>query len=384
MKTTNKEHIIKEKLQGVDLPDMDTSWQKMEQSLDAGIAAQTGWSAFLAKYKLYLNIFIAAVVISAVGLYVKSTTKQFINDANELVSNNTTHVSQTNYLTLDMHIDHDNDLPVPSLPAMPVSAAPARAIHPPRIVNDTLPASTEKTEDNNLPPTEVVVHYLDTMPEIVRIVDGDDLRRHRVPEVQYVRNQVGLKLQVGVLPNVNGQGIVQTAGVGLFARRFITDRTAVQLEIGYNPIAIRPMTYVERYNVFNNFNYTQTDSAQVTGLKYVTIPLNVYYQLTPELSINIGPQISFLTGLSGDITRKFQYPTAPESALTTENSAIDNRGGFNKTDIGLNAELDWRIRNRFIVGFRVQQGLSDYSHETLSPRKHVFNTIQFKASWTLN
>ena len=75
MKTTNNKHIIKEKLERVDLPDMDSAWTKMETQLDVvGNPIVHGISQFIGKYKMYLNIFIAALTIGAIGFYVKSKT----------------------------------------------------------------------------------------------------------------------------------------------------------------------------------------------------------------------------------------------------------------------------------------------------------------------
>lgn len=379
MKTTNKEHIIKEKLQGVDLPDMDTSWQKMEQSIEAVVPVQGGWSAFLAKYKIYLNLFIVAITIGAIGLYVKSKTHSTPEVLNSIES---VPMSHTSYLTFNTVIDHNNDLPVPSSPR--VAKTIYVPVTPPKPIEkiDTLANDNIIIEEIIEKPAQPIVQYFDTIVENIQI---DDVELHRTlePQFHYVHNQVGAKLQFGVLPSINGQGILQTTGFALYGRRFFTDRAAIHVELGYNPIAIRPITYVEKYNVFNNFNYSQTDIATVTGLRYVTIPVNLYIQLSPKISINAGPQISFLTGLSGDLTRKFNYPTAPETASVTENRSIDNKGGFNKTDIGFNIEFTVH-KGRIETGLRLQQSFGDYTSNQLSRQKHSFNTLQLKLSWLLN
>ena len=135
--------------------------------------------------------------------------------------------------------------------------------------------------------------------------------------------------------------------------------------------------------LFNNNNFTQTDSAVVRRLKYVTIPINWYYQLNRSLSVTVGPQISFLTGMSGDLTRKLSYPTAPESNSEVQNITITNRGGFQTKDIGINVAISFHT-GRFELGAQVQQSFGDYTNETLSKQTHRFKTLQLKAACLLS
>ena len=103
----------------------------------------------------------------------------------------------------------------------------------------------------------------------------------------------------------------------------------------------------------------------------------------PNVSISGGPQVSFLTGLSGELTRKYDYPNAPETAMVTEKTSISNRGGFNKTDFGINLEFTVHT-GRLETGVRLQQGFGDYSTNKLSRQKHSISTAQLKVSWILN
>ena len=252
-----------------------------------------------------------------------------------------------------------------------------------RPVESTVDTSAE---NSNLPPTPQTVE--DSIPEeevmtVTTIGDLSHLKQHFTKPKVYVHNQVGFKLQSGLLPDVSLQNAMQSTGFAVFARRFVTPKSAVHLEIGYNPIIIRPITYVEKYDVFKNVNYTQTDSAVVTRLKYVTIPINWYYQIRPSLSFTIGPQISFLTGVSGDLTRKLSYPTAPESESEIKNISVKNRGGFNARDIGLNLGFSGH-KGRYEFGFQIQTSFGDYTNETLSVQKHRFSTLQLKAACLLS
>ena len=105
MKTTNNKHIINDKLQGVDLPDMDASWQKMEQTIEAGGAVQGGWSAFIAKYKIYLNLFVAITTIGLVGLLVKSKTLKSGLNKQETPSYTGETAYDLNYMTFEVDLN---------------------------------------------------------------------------------------------------------------------------------------------------------------------------------------------------------------------------------------------------------------------------------------
>ncbi len=388
MKTTNNKHIIKDKLEGVDLPDMDTSWQKMEQTIEAGGITQGGWSAFLVKYKIYLNLFVAVTTIGVVGMLVKSKTltSKIEQDSTASYAGNSSY--DLNYLAFNVtDINHEDDLPIPSRPAQKN-----------RILEDvfvpinqaTKPFDETKDEQAsfnkvNLPIEESNEDSI-TQDEPVTgetIIEGTEIHRYEPEPIVYVHNQVGIKIQSGILPDISVRNAIQNTGFAVYARRFISAKSALHVELGYNPIAIRPITYVEKYDVFNNNNFTQTDSAVVRRLKYVTIPINWYYQLNRSLSVTVGPQISFLTGMSGDLTRKLSYPTAPESNSEVQNITITNRGGFQTKDIGINVAISFHT-GRFELGAQVQQSFGDYTNETLSKQTHRFKTLQLKAACLLS
>jgi hypothetical protein len=293
-----------------------------------------------------------------------------------------------NYLTFQTVVDHTNDLPLPSLPAGNLGGNFAPQITETLYMGNvhfdqneesettlTFDLPTETTEDKDSTKNLTTIG--------LEIIKPFTLADHYDRPVVYIHNQVGVKVQLGILPNYSTQNALRNAGISLFVRRFVNTRSAIHVELGYNPISISPTTYVEQYNVFNNLNYTQTDSSVVKRLNYVTIPINWHYQLRPNFSLTVGPQISFLTGLSGDMTRKMRYPTAPETDQLTENTSIQNRGGFNNYDIGLNLEFDYHV-NRFEIGFRVQQGLVDYSTDDLSTQTHRNSALQIKAACLLS
>jgi hypothetical protein len=389
MKTTNNKHIINDKLQGVDLPDMDASWQKMEQTIEASGAVQSGWSAFVVKYKIYLNLFIAATTIGVVGLLVKSNTLSTRMELEAVPSYTGNTPYQLNYLSFTAEIDHEDDLPIPFGPMQkeitytgfnPSIDQTTKPIGEPTgsdsALSEVVSSMDESTEDtSSVPEAEVAIENT--------IIDAIEIYQYPHKPLVYIHNQVGIKIQSGILPDISVRNAIQNTGFGVYARRFVSPKSAIHVEVGYNPIAIRPISYVEKYSVFNNVNYTQTDSAVVNRLKYVTIPINWYYQLNKSLSVTAGPQISFLTGISGDLTRKLSYPTGPESNSDVPNISIANRGGFKTKDIGINVAISFHT-GRFELGAQVQQSFGDYTSETLSKQTHRFKTLQLKAACLLS
>ncbi|MBO6517836.1 MAG: outer membrane beta-barrel protein, partial [Bacteroidia bacterium] len=343
-------------------------------------------TSFLSRFKLYLNLFIGALLISVVAIFVASKPKTddaFIHSEVKPV----TYDSDVFKLTeLTTPSNHENDLPLPLEVPTTHQEAPFVTPTPPVII----PQVTSVERNPVLIPlihpiTQFDLYSLDSLAynfshekDYIRNEEGlTTVRRQRH------KSQVGIKAQALGMTEFNSQNLINNIGASLFMRKFISERVALQLEVGYNPIAIRPVTYVETYNIFNNFNYTQTDSARITSLKYVSIPAHLHLQMGPRTSVSFGPQLSFLTGLQGNLDRKLVYPAAPsEQNPTLEQIRVTNRGGFAKTDFGLSMELNYHIR-RLELGLKVQQGLTDYTHDAVSPSTHRISSLQLKAAWIL-
>lgn len=402
MKTTNHKHIIKEKLEGVDLPDMDKAWTKMESQLDVvGNPVVHGISQFVGKYKIYLNIFIAALTIGAIGLYVKSKTY----DQTTTARNNTGETKQgltfefAKMNTTDASLVHNAHEYLAEVPEKVISEnTPVKPLknwnhktstknkvkaEPVSIDNDEV---VVLDEDLNLPPTEdsVVQEEQDTVPVVIvdALAAGRD-NWFEEPKIT-IQNKVGVKLQTSLVPEFSLGNSIRNTGVSVFTRHYLTRATAIQLELGYNPVAIRPLTYKETYTIFNNFNYSQTDSSTVTSLQYVSIPLNLYHHLSENISVSFGPQVSFLTGLKGNNTQILTYPGATEEPQTSENIQIKNRGGFKPTDFGLNAEFNVAFKKRFEAGMRFQVGFSDYTTTKIDNKYTQTYALQLKLACILN
>ncbi len=391
MKTTNTKHIVNEKLQGVDLPDMQSSWDQMDKMIDSQAPVTTGFSAFIGKYKLFLNVFLVSLTIGVIGLYVKSTNKK--SDIVTPLSSDVSHQSafSQEVMRYVATVDHTYDLPILAEPVglnvftsqeiSGISTSVTRTTDYNRRPFDNLNIAMKKLQFDAL--GDYIIDDTIELKENSSITTP--LVEDMLPTVRFVHNELGLNIQTALWPNSAAGDLLRNSGYSLFARRYISSQMALQIGIGYNPVPIRPISYVEEYNVFNNFNYTQTDSAVVNSLRYVSIPVNIYWtNPTRKYSFTFGPQFSFLSGLNGDMHQRFNYPGATEDRSVSENILIRNRGGFATTDFALNFEVGVRVKPKLALAFRFQQSLSDFSTFQLSSTSHMFQTLQIKAEWLLN
>lgn len=427
MNSTNKEHIIlKEKLQGVDLPDVDKAWEKMDQAMEAAVPNTPASTSWLGKFRIYLNIFIGAILVSAIGFYVASKppvahdiNTPSVNYAHNLVafnqrtgnSNTTSASTPFNHSTMDVTFTqnavtnsvHTSTGQSSAQHALTHGATTDRQVSQSDETTTQLrhndfntpeesePVSSSESLDENLPPvdsentekTEPVIEDNTSTGDEQNDNIGDEDFGYAAWDKPFARNQVGLKIQTMMLPEFSFDNSVQNTGVALFARTYLNPRSAIHIELGYNPVAIRPVTYVEKSTLFNNVNYTQTDSALVRSLRYVTIPVCYYYQATEQINVVFGPQVSFLTGLKGDMTTILDYPSATEDQGSQRNVQIQNKGGFSKSDIGFMFEFNYQV-GRLEAGIKLQQGFGDYTTEKIGTSIHRLSSLQLKAAWLLN
>lgn len=391
MKTTRNEHIIKQKLQEVDLPDIDSSWEAMEKQLDALPPATSGVSAFIGKYKIYLNILLVTLGLGVIGVSVWSTSRS----SNQLdLSTTKIPEPQSTYAhfatSFQTSYDHQNDLPVPSTLdtdrdkadyVLPVPNAekpqPRKVIQPAKENN-----AMESANRGNLPP--VNDQNDDSLRRLTEIVTPPvDILGHRSHDIELPkrrRNQVGIRTNISIIPEFSGGNAFRNMGYGVFARHYIHPKAAIELGIEHNPVVVRPFTHVQEKTLFNNAAYSQRDSMNIEALRYVTIPLMLHIDRGEGWSISVGPQFSFLSGLKGDVYSTYNFPGASEDVGDKQNTRISNTGIANPMDVGLNLNLSYAVRPSLELGLRVQQGLTDYSRSTT---RNTIQTLQFKAAWIL-
>jgi len=391
MKTTRNEHIIKQKLQEVDLPDIDSSWEAMEKQLDKLPPATTGVSAFIGKYKIYLNILLVTLGLGVIGVSVWSTTRSS-NQSD--ISDSHIPESRSSYAhfatSFESSYDHQNDLPIPSAlnidevePEYIKAVKKAQQPKPQKAIKPENPTtSLDSANQNNLPPVDEGNE--DSFRRLTRIVvPPADIIGHKSIDFDLPkrrRNQVGIRTNISIIPEFSGGNAFRNMGYGVFARHYVLPKVAVELGLEHNPVVVRPFTHIQEKTLFNNASYSQRDSMNIEAIRYVTIPLMLHIEQGEGWSISVGPQFSFLSGLKGDVYSTYNFPGASEDIGDKQNTRISNTDIANPMDIGLNLNLSYSVKPSLELGLRVQQGLTDYSRSTT---RNTIQTLQFKAAWIL-
>lgn len=120
--------------------------------------------------------------------------------------------------------------------------------------------------------------------------------------------------------------------VGGFAEFMITDKFAVQPELTFSAQGAKYKNVLG-----NEFNY---------NLNYLNLPVMAKYFVTEDLSLEFGPQISFLMSAKADGT--------------------DVKESYNSTDFGVNFGAGFNLNENMVLGLRYNLGLSDLEKD-LSP-----------------
>ncbi len=124
--------------------------------------------------------------------------------------------------------------------------------------------------------------------------------------------------------------------VGAMAEIGLTERFAVQPEVLFSVQGVRKK---------------EGGATATFNLNYVNVPVMAKYYVIDGLSLEVGPQVGFLT------TGEFKLEGAGE-----ENGTVDVKDNLKKVDFGLNFGTSYNYQN-FNLGVRYNLGLTDISKE---------------------
>ena len=142
--------------------------------------------------------------------------------------------------------------------------------------------------------------------------------------------------------------------------------------IGYNVGGFAEIKMSEKFSIQPELLFS-TQGAQVTSdgtevdfiLSYLNIPVMAKYYASPKFSIELGPQIGFLTSAKG-------------KAMGV---SVDVEDFFKSTDFGLNFGAGYDFTKKFSAGVRYNLGLSNIAEDSGgdSVQNSVFSiTIGYK------
>ncbi|MCB9262331.1 MAG: hypothetical protein H6607_08155 [Flavobacteriales bacterium] len=384
MSITKENNIIKNKLQQVDIPDVDQSWAQMSSGLDtAPTGNPVSWWSVLAKYKLYLNIFLGLVLLTGVAAF-------FVNRSNS----KSNHIKEAKLASLKHETGFANYQYYPSNYMKDFASLPVAERLPIKNTRKVRAFKTTNKVENYKNPFTILPYLLPRKWEMQQnLLDEWELNDlssiemggclSRSENIIYDRRfDFGVNANLHFLPEINVTQLPQSVGMSLFGRGYITQNSALQVELGYMPINIRPLQMVSKQTIFNNPLYTQTDSVILSNLEYVTLPISYYIQTSSKFGMNVGVQYSWLSGLRGNKYTTYDYPGNPENTILSRNTHLKNNGNIAQTDISFIAEINFEVRNRLNLGMKAQMGFKDYTTDQLSTAKHTSNSLQIKGSWT--
>jgi hypothetical protein len=106
--------------------------------------------------------------------------------------------------------------------------------------------------------------------------------------------------------------------------------------------------------------------------QYVNIPVMVKYKIAPAFSLQLGPQIGFLTCMKSDYHPVISEPFEEQHYTKA----------YKKTDFGITVGAGWESPNGIMIDARYYLGLADINdYEGLEPTKN--NVIQLTVGYRI-
>lgn len=220
-------------------------------------------------------------------------------------------------------------------------------------------------------PTEILWLTDDSMPENPGL-EGLPSSLKMAGILPMHSTRVGLRLAVNTGPDFNYSKIPAQFQGGFYVNIGRSPVHTFQGEVLYNQLPIRPIRTVYVHNL--PAGHSLTDSITVKKLNFVSIPLMVKYQLVNNLSISFGPQISFLTGLTGD--KKTTSTIAGEETKTSTYQHLDSKYGMNPINLGMVVDIGYSFE-RISFNARCQYGFTNIEIDNNSPVRVYRNHSNF-------
>ena len=150
------------------------------------------------------------------------------------------------------------------------------------------------------------------------------------------------------ITNANQDGVSSSTlvgfHVGVLGEFMLGDKFAIQPELLYSTQGVKL-----------DFSGEKGD----LKMDYVTIPIMAKYYVAPAFSIELGPQIGFLTS----------------AKATSGGESIDVKDSMKTTDFGLNFGLGYNFTENFNAGLRYNMGLTQLQKDLASGESASKNSV---------
>jgi hypothetical protein len=381
MSFTDKENSkIKDRLMEVETPSVDRAWSLMSDKLGPVPIQKGFFQQLLEKYALYLNVFVGAILLTSGVLLHSKVQRNKPSQIQQILTPSSSTIFTAEFPIAGMN-QRNNTLPIAELNN--------------RIENIESKAILEKVEIVDELPSPSISEDLDDNIQLISTDEQELLEEESSPllgesdkefdepiwEVSetFSKSYWGISAGLQIMPDVAFQNLLRTGSAGLFIREYLTPQKAFQVDVLYNPIAIRPFGYIEKSI---NRGVVLTDSAQVQVLRYASFAISRHHSFREIFSLMYGVQYSRLIDMKGELTQISSAIPGSETN-TTEYTKIKNLDAFAKNDLAIVAEFNFNF-SRFSAGIRLQQSLVDQSKAKLGPNVHRYSTLQVKTSMILN
>ena len=169
--------------------------------------------------------------------------------------------------------------------------------------------------------------------------------------------------------------------VGGLAQYSFNEKFAVQAELLYSELGNKyEYSYSENYDGparAGGGNFSENEES-ITKLSYISMPLLAKYFIIPGLSVEAGPQFSFLLSAKND----WEYSETFNGETESESGSIDIKDSIKNVDIGGAIGTTYELDLGLFFSARYVFGLSQINEYGSSSNKN--NVFQISAGYKFN
>lgn len=383
MSFTERENItIREKLEHLTTPAVDEAWKKMEEMM--GPPPVQEFKSFQTgnKFQLYLNVLLGTLVLSSALILHSAVVRDHLANQKVAIQQDMVKASKLQSLSEPFVPDSlgRDETFVKTGDQMTWAKQPTQEIQGPGALS-----TVQSEPEASLAFKEV----LKTQPKVIDAESEDavDEESDESTEGQHERwlenpkfnhSHSGVQIGIQALPGISKRHALYAISSELFYREFVTPQQAIEATIGYQPVWIRGIPFIDRRVESGVFI---KDSGQVNLLRYATLGLKFYRATHHNVSFSIGPQYGLLLGMKGDVTTTRSGLQGQEKEYT-EFTGIENSEGFRKHDVAIVAQLNYDLE-RIDFSIKLQQSMLDFSKPGVGAAIHRPSSLHFRVGYKL-
>lgn len=143
---------------------------------------------------------------------------------------------------------------------------------------------------------------------------------------------------------------------GVFAEVNLGSKFTLQPELLYSSQGTKSQMVV-------NIDGTNYDVTTKIKISYINIPIMVKYYPDKKFSLELGPQIGFLTSANADVS------------VLGSTVGVDVKDTFESIDIGMNVGAGYDFTKNISAGFRYNLGLANIAKTSPGDNSKIHNSV---------